>query len=210
MGFITISSVTFSPPATGPQTITIRHRLTADPDIAGSYTLDSSNVAVNQNGTLVTPFVISGLLDNTSYTVKCNDNCSVSSFQQIIVIGTTTTTTTSTTTTTAPAYTVHVTSTLGSTVLTNVSGCPGFSLAGPLSPGQVQWGYHSTFTGAISMTLSGPPAISGNAVIERNHTIMDCIPILTSDTFPKTVTFMSLTFSSTDLIDLQLNSGACS
>lgn len=209
MGYITITSVSFSPPATGPQTITIRHRLTSDPDIPGSYTLDSTTVAVQQSGTLVTPFSIFGLSDNTSYTIKCNDNCSSSSFQQIIVIGTTTTSTSSTSTTTAPPYTVHVTSTLGSTVLTNVSGVPGFTLSGPLSPGQVQWGYHSTFTGSISMTLSGPPAVSGNAVLEKNNTIMQCIPILTSDTFPKTVVFNSLTFSSSDLIDLQLNSGGC-
>lgn len=210
MGLITITSVTFSPPAVGPQTITIRHRLTSDPDIAGSYTLDSSNVPVNQDGTLVSPFVIPGLADNISYTIKCNDNCSVSSFQQIVVVGTTTTSTTSTTSTTQAAYTVHVTSTLGGTVLTNVSGVSGFSLAGPLSPGQTQNGYHNTFTGTISMTLSGPPVVNGNAIIEKNHTIMQCILILTSDTFPKTVTFNSLTFSSTDLIDLQLNTGGCS
>lgn len=209
MGYITITSVTFSPPATGPQTITIRHRLTSDPDIPGSYTLDSSSVAVNQDGTLVAPFVIPGLLDNTSYTVKCNDNCSSSSFQQVIVIGTTTTSTSSTTTTTATPYTVHVTSTLGSTVLTNVSGLPGFTLSGPLSPGQTQWGYHNTFTGSISMTISGPPAVNGNAVLEKNHTIIDCQALLTSDTYPKTITFPSITFSSTDLIDLQLNNGAC-
>ncbi len=76
---ISLSSITFvgnvtpAAPITG---VIIQHRLTADPDAAPSYTVDTLTAVINTDGTFQgAPIVISGLLYNTSYTVWVKPPC---------------------------------------------------------------------------------------------------------------------------------------
>lgn len=85
MGFIKITKVNFNPDPISPKTVTIRHRLTSAPDVSGSYTTDSIDVAVNIDGTFVETFWILNLLNETSYTVKIDTNCGEFSFQEEFV-----------------------------------------------------------------------------------------------------------------------------
>lgn len=75
MGFIQINSITFIPAPLSAKVVTIKHRLTSLPDIDGNYTTDATNVNVAIDGSLDTPFLITGLNDGTSYTVKIFSNC---------------------------------------------------------------------------------------------------------------------------------------
>lgn len=75
MASITLTSVTFDSTPASAQTATVKHRLTSDADISGSYTTDSTSVSIGTNGTLSTPLVISGLANNTSYTLWITTSC---------------------------------------------------------------------------------------------------------------------------------------
>lgn len=78
MGTITITALTLGNVPISNQLVNIKTRLTADPDILASYT-DRGFFSVLPNGNLVTPLVISGLPDSTSYTVWVTSACSNSS-----------------------------------------------------------------------------------------------------------------------------------
>lgn len=121
----------------------------------------------------------------------------------------TTTTSTSTTTTTTLSWEVKITNTLGATSITNVSGIPGFtpSPALPCDPGDDCRGFHNAFTGAIQVTIDGPPAINGHVALVRDNTLLQFANLLTSDSYPKVVTFSSFTYSATALIEIQGNNG---
>jgi hypothetical protein len=75
MATITLTNASFIATPGANQTVTVKHRLTSDPDVAGSYTTDTTNAVVLPNGNFVTPVVISGLSNNTSYTVWVSNNC---------------------------------------------------------------------------------------------------------------------------------------
>lgn len=75
MASITLNSVTFATTPAGAQTATVKHRLTSDADVSGSYTTDSTTVNIATNGTLSTPLVISGLANSTSYTLWITTSC---------------------------------------------------------------------------------------------------------------------------------------
>ncbi len=75
MGFIQINSVSLSPAPTTDKLVTVMHRLTSDPDVPASYNTDTVSLNVPVGGILASPYIISSLLDNTSYTVKIFDDC---------------------------------------------------------------------------------------------------------------------------------------
>jgi len=87
MGRIPINSIVFSTPPASPKVVTIKHKLTSDPDVNASYTTDTTTLSVPVNGDISPDFVISGLLDETSYTVKIFTNCGGGSIMQDIVTG---------------------------------------------------------------------------------------------------------------------------
>ncbi len=87
MGYIRLASITWITPPSSAKVCTISHRLTSDPDIAGSYTTDSVATTVQVNGDIIPDFDILGLLDETNYTVKVSSNCGGASAQQAFTTG---------------------------------------------------------------------------------------------------------------------------
>jgi len=69
----TITKINWSSPPAVMQVCSVYHKLSADPDSA--YVLDSASVQVQVNGTLVVPYVVTGLAFDTSYTIKMTNNC---------------------------------------------------------------------------------------------------------------------------------------
>lgn len=76
MGHITIQSVIFSPPSVTIRYVTIETKLASDPDSPAFYTLQGTHVAVLPSGDLSPDFIIDGLEDGVSYTVKITLECS--------------------------------------------------------------------------------------------------------------------------------------
>lgn len=79
MGSITLTAVTLTGTPVVNQLVNIKIRLTADPDVPGSYT-DKGFFSVLPNGNFVAPVVITGLTDATPYTLWITSQCSNSSF----------------------------------------------------------------------------------------------------------------------------------
>jgi hypothetical protein len=103
--------------------------------------------------------------------------------------------------------TVIITTDLGGTQISGVTGIVGFTPTPsfPLSTGGTITGTHSGYTGTIAVTFTGTPAINGNVTLEVNGVIVQCIPVSAAGTF----TFNSRTYASTDVINLQGNTGSC-
>jgi hypothetical protein len=78
MGTITLTSVTLGNIIVENIFVNVKYRLTADPDIAGSYT-NFGDFQLRPGGNFVSPVVISGLPDGTQYTVWITAPCSNSS-----------------------------------------------------------------------------------------------------------------------------------
>lgn len=78
--YIRIAHIVFDNTPSENQQITIKHRLTSDPDVDGSYTTDTTTQVVGVDGYLLPPYVITGLLSGTGYTVKIINNCDNSEF----------------------------------------------------------------------------------------------------------------------------------
>lgn len=76
---INLASVSFPggiPPAEPMTGVIIRYRLTADPDVIGSYTLVTSTAVILTNGNFQdAPIQITGLDPDTSYTVWVKPEC---------------------------------------------------------------------------------------------------------------------------------------
>lgn len=121
----------------------------------------------------------------------------------------TTTTTTSTTTTTTAAPTVIITSTLPLTSVTQVNNISGFTLPESVEPGETITGYHNTFTAGIQVVIQGPPLFTGNISLVVNSVLITCINLSTGGFYPVTINFGTQTYFSTDVIDIQINIGAC-
>lgn len=83
MSAITLNSVSFTSPIRIKQKVTIQYRLTSAPDVPESYTVAGTGVIVNTNGFFAVPFVIEGLINCTSYTVKITNECNNLSAQQV-------------------------------------------------------------------------------------------------------------------------------
>lgn len=75
MASITLNSVTFVQTPGGSQTATIKHRLTSDADVSGSYTTDTTSQTILADGTLSPAYTINGLNNSTSYTVWITSSC---------------------------------------------------------------------------------------------------------------------------------------
>lgn len=78
MAQITLTGVNFAGgvvPAAIMTGVIVRHRLTADPDVIGSYTTDTTTAVLLTNGTFQAPVVITGLLNSTEYTVWVKPPC---------------------------------------------------------------------------------------------------------------------------------------
>jgi hypothetical protein len=82
MASITLNSVGLSTTPGVNQTVTVRYRLTSDPDVIGSYTLVTATAVVLPNGNFSSPVVISSLLNDTSYTVWVQNNCAGTGFKK--------------------------------------------------------------------------------------------------------------------------------
>ncbi len=87
MGYIRISAITWVTPPSSAKVSTIKHRLTSDPDVPGSYTTDSTTTSIEVSGDIIPDVDILGLADETSYTVKINSNCGGASATQVFTTG---------------------------------------------------------------------------------------------------------------------------
>lgn len=130
---------------------------------------------------------------------------------------TTTTTTTTETTTEAPtttttttlAFTVRVTNTLFGSSITNVNNLSGFTLFSPVNVSEFAGGFHNTFTASVQVIVDGPPGLNGNLTLSINGIPFQCVNLLTSDIYPKTINFTSHTYASSSVIDIAANNGLC-
>lgn len=108
---ITITHVGLSNVPSTNQTCSFYYKLQSEPEI--NFQLVNNNVAVQPNGDLVTPLVISGLDFDTIYTVRCVNNCSGNfvdeDFDTSGIVTTSTTTAAPTTSTTTAAPTTSTT-----------------------------------------------------------------------------------------------------
>jgi hypothetical protein len=103
--------------------------------------------------------------------------------------------------------TVIITTDLGGTQISGVTGIVGFTPTPsfPLSTGGTITGTHSGFTGTVAVTVTGTPAISGNVTLQVNGVIVQCIPVSAAGTY----TFNSRTYASTDVLQIEGNTGSC-
>lgn len=75
MAQITITQVGLTETPAANQTVTVRYKLAAADDILGNYTLVTNSAVINTSGVFTTPVVISGLANNTEYTIWITNNC---------------------------------------------------------------------------------------------------------------------------------------
>lgn len=122
---------------------------------------------------------------------------------------TTTTTTTSTTTTTTQAFTVRVTNSLPGTTVTDVNNTPGFNIFIPVGVGDIAEGFHNAFTGSVQMIIDGPPIFNGNAALEKDGVLIDCVAVTTGGVYPMTINFISQSYFLSHVIHVSLNIGSC-
>ena len=76
---ITLNSVSVAIPGLKGQTVTVKYRLSSDPDVAASYTTVGSVIPISPSGVFNSPVVINGLSPSTTYTVWVINLCSKSS-----------------------------------------------------------------------------------------------------------------------------------
>lgn len=153
MGYIRVTAVTFSTPPSGIISVTIEYRLTSDPDIPGSYTTAGTGIPVNTDGTLVSPFNITGLTDGVSYTVKITPQCGGGSDQEAFITGITTTTTTSTTTSTSSTTTT--TTATPTTTTTSTTQAPTTTTTTTPAPTTTTTSSSTTTTTTICPNITG-------------------------------------------------------
>lgn len=84
MGIITLTSITLGNTVVQNVLVNIKIRKTSDPDL-GFYYANKGDFFVKPDGTFVTPVVISGLDDDTSYIIWATIACSNSSFTKAFV-----------------------------------------------------------------------------------------------------------------------------
>ena len=175
MGYIRLTNVTFSPAPSGDVTVTVKYRLTSDPDVPGSYTTVTTTATVNSSGVFTPTVSIGGLTDGVSYTVVVTPNCGGAGASGTVTAGTTTTTTTTTVDPTGDpynesAYTVHsgaITGTcnLASSYITRTASAA--SAATSSITVQVDWSADS------GCTYSGVAYTFDPGATESTHEIVD-------------------------------------
>lgn len=87
MGYINLDSLNFSPTPAGNTLVDVYYKLASDPDVIGSYTLFLDNWSVPPNGDL--NFDITGLLDNTAYTIWIVPVCGGPGYKEDFITGNT-------------------------------------------------------------------------------------------------------------------------
>ena len=110
--------------------------------------------------------------------------------------------------TSCSSNTVKLLSDMGGCNVTAVTGITGFtpSPALPLTPGGVSQGTHGSFTGAISVTITGSPVtLPAKATLSVNGVVVQCISVTSAGTY----TFSSQSYLSTDLIEIDFNLSGC-
>lgn len=88
--------------------------------------------------------------------------------------------------------------------ITQVLNIAGFALDGPVGPGSSDFGAHTAFTAAISVTVSGTP-ISGSLSLRKDGTLLECLNI----GFAGSYSFASQAFTLPDVIQVRWFGGAC-
>ena len=180
------------------------------------YRIQGSNAAWITLTSATSPIVVTGLVDGATYEAFLDADCGGGTFSYppvpLTFLPPGDTTTTSSTSTTTTQYTnVSVQSTLAGTTVTNVTGISGFTWSGgPMGPGSERTGLHNAFTGTVSVVITGPPILAGNIVLKKNGVVLQCINLGTGLTYPYTATFVSHSFTATDLLEIDLNTGVCS
>lgn len=84
--------------------------------------------------------------------------------------------------------------------MSNVTGISGFTFSGPLTTGGFQSGFHSGFTGSITVTLSSGPTSNSNLYL--SGAFAQTIPVGAGGA--GSYTFTSHTYLSTDTINITL------
>lgn len=104
--------------------------------------------------------------------------------------------------------TVRMTSSMAGCTLTAVAGIAGFtpSPAFPMGTGGVVTGTHGSFTGGISCTIGGSPIFNpSNITLTVNGVLNQCLNVTSAGTY----SFSPLSYLSTDVIEIDLNTGGC-
>jgi hypothetical protein len=180
-----------------------------DINATGSYSFSSETF----NGTdtisiIFTTGQCSGTSTSTSSTTTTSTTTTSTTTTSSTTTSSTTTTTTTTTTTAAP--TVVVQNVVNSLNITSVTGISGLTPSFTAIDGDGSYhGYHSAFTGGISVTLTGTVPSGGGETYSirlfKNGTQIGCQNVTATGTF----SFSSATFASTDVINIQMTTGSC-
>lgn len=103
--------------------------------------------------------------------------------------------------------TVLVSTDAAAVTITSINGINGYSLSKSLTAGTSDTGVHGSFTGSISATFTGTPAVDCKAVLYKNATVQECVNL--PNTSGGSILFASATYYSTDVIEIAFNLGTC-
>lgn len=179
-----------------------------DINATGSYSFASETF----NGTdTISIIFTTGQCSGTTTSTSSTTTSSTTTTTTTTTSSTTTssTTTTTTTTTTTPSPTVVIENGIHTANITSVSGISGLTPSFPGITGSGTYsGYHSAFSGAISVTVTGsipggPETFSISLL--KNGVLVECINVTATGTF----VFSSTSYLSTDKITIQLGTGSC-
>lgn len=81
MSYIRINKINWTTNPSANQTVSIQHKVTGG--VYGAF--DTITQVVDVNGFLLPYFLITGLLSNTSYTVKISNNCGGTPIEQVYI-----------------------------------------------------------------------------------------------------------------------------
>lgn len=103
---------------------------------------------------------------------------------------------------------VTITNTGPGMVISVVSGIAGFTLPSLVTAGNTVTGTHTAFFGSISVTYTGAPLLSCNALLTLNGTPIQCVNI--PFVMPQNpVVFTAASFADTDQLGILFSGGSC-
>lgn len=144
----------------------------------------------------VGPFVITGLTEYTDYEGDIKSDCCTGSQSNPIQFNS------------SNYNMLSIQSTLAGVSVTGVVGVTGYSLPESVEFGETIDAPHGAFTGQIEIQLSGTPGVAGNLTVKKNGTPFYCSNL--PNGVPVTTKYATLeTYLSTDLIEIELNTGSC-
>lgn len=103
--------------------------------------------------------------------------------------------------------TVMVSTDAAGVTITAINGISGYLLSKPLAAGNSDSGTHGSFTGSISATFTGMPAVNCSAALTVNGTLIQCVNL--PNTNGGSIIFNSANYYSTDNIEIDFNLGTC-